>query len=118
MALDRRGGGRNRRPRRADHRLLRRRRQRRRRGLAARGVSPARPADHYRWMEHAEEETFRLTRLRELLEHEARALGELGDRRLLPVLVEIDELSRELARTRDQLEQQAETGSRRQGGAT
>jgi len=61
-------------------------------------------------MQHAEEATFRLTRLRELLEHEARALGELGDRRLLPVLVEIDELSRELARTRAQLEPQAETG--------
>ncbi len=61
-------------------------------------------------MQHAEEAASRLTRLHELLEHEARALGALGDRRLLPVLVEIDELSRELARTRAQLEPQAEAG--------
>jgi hypothetical protein len=61
-------------------------------------------------MQHAEEATSRLARLHELLEHEARVLGELGDRRLLPVLVEIDELTRELARTRAQLEPQAETG--------
>ncbi len=61
-------------------------------------------------MQDAEEATSRLTRLHELLEQEARALRTLGDRRLLPVLVEIDELSRELRRTRAQLEPQAEAG--------
>ena len=61
-------------------------------------------------MQHAEEATSRLTRLHELLEQEARALSTLGDLRLLPVLVEIDELSRELRRTRAQLEPQAEAG--------
>jgi hypothetical protein len=66
----------------------------------------------------AEEATSRLTRLHELLEREARALKGLGDRRLLPVLVEIDELSRELRRTRAQLEPQAEAGWRRPDGAT
>ena len=61
-------------------------------------------------MQHAEEATSRLTRLHELLEQEARALRTLGDGRLLPVLVEIDELSRELRKTRAQLEPQAEVG--------
>ena len=58
----------------------------------------------------AEEATSRLTRLHELLEREARTLRTFEDGRLLPVLVEIDELSRELRKTRAQLEPQAETG--------
>ncbi len=61
-------------------------------------------------MQDAEEAASRLTRLHELLEREARVLRDIGDHRLLPVLVEIDELSRELSRTRAQLEPQAETG--------
>ena len=69
-------------------------------------------------MQHAEEATSRLTRLHELLEREARALRRLGDPRLLPLLVEIDELSSELGRTRAQLEPQAEGGWRRTQGAT
>jgi hypothetical protein len=69
-------------------------------------------------MRDAEDATSRLTWLYELLEHEARALRRLGDRRLLPVLVEIDDLSRELSRTRAQLEPQAEAGWRRAEGAT
>jgi hypothetical protein len=48
--------------------------------------------------------------LHELLEREGHALRELGDQRLLPVLVEIEELSRELGRTLAQLEPDAETG--------
>ena len=69
-------------------------------------------------MQDAEDATSRLTWLHELLEHEAHALRRLGDRRLLPVLVEIDELSREITRTRAQLELQAEAGSRRLESAT
>ena len=61
-------------------------------------------------MRNAEEAASRLTRLHELLEREGHALRELGDQRLLPVLVEIEELSRELAKTLAQLEPQAETG--------
>jgi hypothetical protein len=61
-------------------------------------------------MQDAEEATSRLMQLHELLEEEASALRTLGDRRLLPVLVEIDELSRELRRTRAKLEPQAEAG--------
>jgi len=61
-------------------------------------------------MQDAEEATSRLMQLHDLLEEEASALRTLGDRRLLPVLVEIDELSRELRRTRAQLEPQAEAG--------
>ena len=59
---------------------------------------------------NAEEAASRLARLHELLEHESCALTNIGDRRLLPVLVEIDELTRELSRTRAQLEPRAETG--------
>ena len=69
-------------------------------------------------MQDAQEATSRLTRLHELLEREARALRRLGDRRLLAVLVEIDELSRELRRTRAQLQPQAGAGSRRRESAT
>ena len=61
-------------------------------------------------MHNAEEATSSLTRLHEVLEHEARALRQLGDQRLLPVLVEIDELTRELSRTRAEIEPQAEAG--------
>ena len=61
-------------------------------------------------MQAAQEATSRLTRLHELLEREARALRTFEDGRLLPVLVEIDELSRELTKTRAQLEPQAEAG--------
>jgi len=53
--------------------------------------------------------TSRLARLHELLEREGHALRELGDQRLLPVLVEIEELSRELGRTLAQLEPQAKS---------
>ena len=52
----------------------------------------------------------RLTRLHEFLEREAHALRQLGDQRLLPALVEIDELSRELGRTLGELGPQAEAG--------
>jgi hypothetical protein len=61
-------------------------------------------------MEKAGETTSHLARLHEILEHEARALRQLGDQRLLPVLVEIDELTRELSKTRAQIEPQAEAG--------
>jgi hypothetical protein len=61
-------------------------------------------------MQNAEEATSRLTRLHEALEHEARALRQLGDQRLLPVLVEMEELTSELTRTRDRIEPRAETG--------
>jgi hypothetical protein len=61
-------------------------------------------------MQTAELATSRLARLHELLEREGHALRELGDQRLLPVLVEIEELSRELGRTLAQLEPDAETG--------
>ena len=61
-------------------------------------------------MRNAEEAASRLTRLHELLEREGHALRELGDQRLLPVLLEIEELSRELAKTLARLEPQAETG--------
>ena len=69
-------------------------------------------------MQDAQEATSRLTRLHELLEREARALRTFEDGRLLPVLVEIDELSRELRKTRAQLEPQAGAGSRRRESAT
>jgi hypothetical protein len=61
-------------------------------------------------MQSLEEATSHLARLHELLEREGHALRELGDHRLLPVLVEIDELSRELGKTRAQLEPRAEAG--------
>jgi hypothetical protein len=56
------------------------------------------------------EATSRLIRLHELLEQESQALRQLGDQRLLPVLVEIDELSRELGKTLGELRPQAEAG--------
>jgi hypothetical protein len=69
-------------------------------------------------MLNAEGAASRLARLRELLEREGHALRELGDHRLLSVLVEIDELTRELTRTLAQLEPRAETGSRLAESAT
>jgi hypothetical protein len=75
-------------------------------------------AAHVPGTHNAEEATFRLARLHELLEREAQALRELGDQRLLPVLVEIDELTRELARTLARFEPQADGGSRDGESAT
>jgi hypothetical protein len=50
----------------------------------------------------------RLERLASLLEHEAHALAEFSDQRLLDVLVEIDEARLALRRVLERSEQRAE----------